>query len=126
VLKAMGAALAMVLLIGTTTVNPSFDLNAALLSRMKVFTLRNLEVEHIEQILRSALADAERGLGAKPLAIPPELLHKIALFSTGDARRGLNILEQLAVCLEERAPSGEPLVPADRDLDEVLQQKAVS
>ena len=114
-----------VLLIGTTTVNPSFDLNAALLSRMKVFTLRNLEVDDIERILGRALADAERGLGGKSLAVPPEMLHKIALFATGDARRGLNILEHLAVFLEERAPGAGTLVPTDRDLEEVLQQKTL-
>jgi putative ATPase len=114
-----------VLLIGTTTVNPSFDLNAALLSRMKVFTLRCLEVAAIERILRAALADAERGLGGLPLDVPPELLHKIALFASGDARRGLNLLEQLAVYLEGRTPPGERLVPTHLDLTEVLQQKTL-
>jgi len=109
-----------VLLIGTTTVNPSFDLNAALMSRVKVLTLRSLDVADIESILAEALADPDRGLGRLGLRIPPELLHKIAVFSSGDARRGLNLLEQLADYAEQRG-----VTPADEELREVLQQKVL-
>jgi len=109
-----------VLLIGTTTVNPSFDLNAALMSRVKVLTLRSLDVADIESILAEALADPDRGLGRLDLRVPPELLHKIAVFSSGDARRGLNLLEQLADYAEERG-----VAPTDEELREVLHQKVL-
>lgn len=109
-----------VLLIGTTTVNPSFDLNAALMSRVKVLTLRSLDVADIESILAEALADPDRGLGRLGLQVPPELLHKIAVFSSGDARRGLNLLEQLADYAEQRG-----VAPTDEELREVLHQKVL-
>ncbi len=114
-----------VLLIGTTTVNPSFDLNAALMSRVKVLTLRPLDPDDIESILAEALADPDRGLARLDLRVPPELLHKIAVFSSGDARRGLNLLEQLADYAEQRSADGRRTAPTDDELREVLHQKVL-
>jgi len=114
-----------IILVGATTVNPSFDLNAALLSRLKVFTLRALEVPDVEEILRHALADAERGLGGRNLVLSPALLHRIALYASGDARRALNLLEQLDAYLAERSGPEGPREADERDLVEVLQQKVL-
>ena len=69
-----------IILIGTTTVNPSFDLNAALLSRLKVFTLRSLEDSHIRQIISRALTDKENGLGQLGMELTSAQIQKIALF----------------------------------------------
>jgi putative ATPase len=80
-------------LIGATTENPSFEVNAALLSRSKVFVLHGLSVEEIAGILRRALADAERGLGAEAVSIDEESVNAIAVYANGDARSALNLLE---------------------------------
>jgi len=82
-----------IVLIGATTENPSFEVNAALLSRSKVFVLHGLTVEEIAGILRRALADAERGLGGEAVSIDDESLGAIALYANGDARAALNLLE---------------------------------
>ena len=80
-------------LIGATTENPSFEVNAALLSRCRVYTLRALETEDVLALLRRALRDTERGLGAMPLDVDGDALQTIASFSSGDARNALNSLE---------------------------------
>jgi putative ATPase len=80
-------------LIGATTENPSFEVNAALLSRSKVFVLQPLTMEAIEQILQRALTDRERGLGAMDINISDEAIAAIARFANGDARAALNLLE---------------------------------
>jgi putative ATPase len=82
-----------IVLIGATTENPSFEVNAALLSRSKVFVLHGLSAGEVEQILRRALADPERGLGAEPLSIDDDAVHAIAMYANGDARSALNLLE---------------------------------
>jgi len=80
-------------LVGATTENPSFELNGALLSRLRVFVLRSLDEAAILGLLRRALADGERGLGAAPDAIPGHWLERIAESADGDARRALILLE---------------------------------
>jgi len=82
-----------IVLIGATTENPSFEVNAALLSRSKVFVLQPLGIEEIQSILRRALADRERGLGATALNVSGEAIAAIARFANGDARAALNLLE---------------------------------
>jgi putative ATPase len=82
-----------IVLIGATTENPSFEVNAALLSRSKVFVLRALTPAEVEVVLRHALADGERGLGSMDLRVTDEALAAIARFSNGDARTALNLLE---------------------------------
>jgi putative ATPase len=79
--------------IGATTENPSFEVNAALLSRSKVFVLHGLTVEEVASIMRRALTDTERGLGNEPVSIDEDALNAIALYSNGDARSALNLLE---------------------------------
>src|SRR5213596_1155243 len=68
-----------IVLIGATTENPSFEVNAALLSRSKVFVLRGLNADEVTAILNRALKDAERGLGSQPVAIDGETTRAIAL-----------------------------------------------
>ena len=82
-----------IVLIGATTENPSFEVNAALLSRSKVYTLRGLKEDEIVAILDRALHDKERGLGNEPIAVADGVLQAIARFSNGDARVALNLLE---------------------------------
>lgn len=85
-----------IVLIGSTTENPSFELRGALLSRCRVFVLEPLKPEHLEMILQRALADSERGLGGAKLTADPEALRFLAEVSDGDARRALQGLEGAA------------------------------
>jgi putative ATPase len=82
-----------IVLIGATTENPSFEVNAALLSRSKVFVLRALSVDEVRGILDRALADPVNGLGGQPLHVDPDALKAMALTTNGDARAALNLLE---------------------------------
>jgi putative ATPase len=92
-----------IVLIGATTENPSFEVNAALLSRSKVFVLQLLTPGVVEGILRRALADRERGLGALAVDVSDEAIAAIARFANGDARTALNLLE-LAVTVAPMDP----------------------
>ncbi len=83
-------------LIGATTENPSFEINAALLSRCRVYTLRGIDEHDILALLKRALADGERGLGALGLDADAEALEAIAAYASGDARSSLNALEVAA------------------------------
>jgi putative ATPase len=85
-----------IVLIGATTENPSFEVNSALLSRSKVYVLKPLAIEDIAAILRRALADRERGLGALEIAADEDALTGIAKYANGDARIALNMLELAA------------------------------
>jgi len=98
-----------IVLIGATTENPSFEVNAALLSRSKVFVLRGLTTGEIAAILTRALADPVRGLGSDPVGIDDEAIAALALYANGDARSALNLLE-LSV-------AAAPLVHGVRRLD---------
>jgi len=80
-------------LIGATTENPSFEVNSALLSRSRVYTLNPLTEEQIVELLGRALTDVERGLGGLQLTAEPEALARIAAYSSGDARSAYNVLE---------------------------------
>jgi putative ATPase len=82
-----------IVLIGATTENPSFEVNAALLSRSKVFVLRGLTAAEVIVILRRALEDSDRGLGRLHVDVPDEALAAIAQYANGDARAALNLLE---------------------------------
>ena len=105
-------------LFGATTENPSFELNNALLSRLRVYVLRSLDVDDVVELIRKTLADSENGLGEKNIQIDDELIRLMAKAADGDARRCLNIL-QLAVDL---SPSGQHGLEITASvLDEVLQ-----
>jgi putative ATPase len=88
-----------VTLIGATTENPSFELNGALLSRARVVVLEPLAVDEMESLLRRALADRERGLGASDVQAAEGALAWLAREADGDARRALNVLEAAAAHL---------------------------
>jgi putative ATPase len=101
-----------VILVGATTENPSFELNAALLSRLRVFVLKPLSADDLRTLVTRALADAERGLGGA--ALPASWIDHIARFADGDARRAL-ILAETAV----------ELVRAEGQADEAALEKLV-
>ncbi len=82
-----------VVLVGATTQNPFFALNSALVSRSRIFQFEPLSADDIKRVLRSALADAERGLGREQVAIDDDALDFLAEVSDGDARRALGALE---------------------------------
>src|SRR5271155_1633920 len=80
-------------LIGATTENPSFEVNAALLSRCRVFTLLPLTPEQVKELLERALLDTIRGLGKMEVEAADEAINSISLYSNGDARAAYNVLE---------------------------------
>ncbi|MEI7194703.1 replication-associated recombination protein A [Pectobacterium versatile] len=82
--------------IGATTENPSFELNSALLSRARVYLLKTLTAEDIEQVLQQAMSDSERGYGGQNIVLPAETARMLAELVNGDARRALNSLEMMA------------------------------
>ncbi|MBR3866266.1 MAG: replication-associated recombination protein A [Butyricicoccus sp.] len=90
-----------IILIGATTENPSFEVNAALLSRCKVFVLHALTADDLCTLLRAALSDP-RGFGGQEIEIPDELLTLIANFANGDARTALNTLEMAVLNGEQQ------------------------
>ena len=83
-------------LIGATTENPSFEIISALLSRSRVYVLKPLSEVQIVELLKRALTDEERGLGAMKLRASDDVLKKIAAYSSGDARSAYNVLEVAA------------------------------
>jgi putative ATPase len=85
-----------IVLIGATTENPSFELNAALLSRVTVYVLQPLADDAIRALLLRALADAERGLGALRVTADDAALAELALLAGGDARAALSLIELAA------------------------------
>jgi len=96
--------------VGATTENPSFEVISALLSRARVYVLRPLSSDDLTALLRTALADNERGLGEQRLEAQPAALDTIAQAADGDARRALNMLELAAGLLE--AAGARVLTPA--------------
>ncbi len=84
------------LFIGATTENPSFELNAALLSRARVYLLKSLTAAELRGLLERALGDAERGLGTSGICAEADALALLADAADGDARRALNLLEVAA------------------------------
>ena len=106
-----------IVLIGATTENPSFEVNAALLSRSKVFVLKLLTEDAIVTILKTALKDPERGLGKQQPEADEDALRAIARFANGDARSALNLL-QLTVSSANN-PTGRP------KLDKALLEKTL-
>ena len=86
-----------ILLIGATTENPSFEINSALLSRLRVFVLKALDSNAMQTIIHRALQDPERGLGALRVELDEEAESLIISLAVGDARTALNILEVAAV-----------------------------
>ncbi|OCG04827.1 replication-associated recombination protein A [Gilliamella apis] len=95
--------------IGATTENPSFELNSALLSRARVYLLKSLTNNDIEQILQQAMDDTDRGYGNLNITLPEQTKQQIAEFVGGDARRALNTLELLVDMSDGQALTPELL-----------------
>jgi len=110
-----------ILLIGATTENPSFEVIAPLLSRMKVYVLRPLSQEQIVALLRKAIEDPVRGLGKERVEASDEILDRIAVLANGDARAAYNTLEALVLGTEPGADGRRIL--SDARLEDVLQKK---
>ncbi len=94
-------------LIGATTHNPGFYVNPPLLSRSHLFRLEPLKAEAVAGVLRRALTDVDRGLGARGHTATDKLLNDLALLCDGDLRRALNALEVIALSLPEKTAIGE-------------------
>jgi putative ATPase len=111
-------------LIGATTENPSFEVIGALLSRCRVYVLKQLTEEQIVTLLHRALEDRERGLGALNLTADEEALILLAGYSSGDCRNAYNALEVAAQLAAERAGNKHGRI--DRALaEEALQQRVL-
>ena len=113
-----------IILIGATTENPYFEVNSALLSRSKIFHLEPLSTEEIAGLIRIAVSDAERGMGAYGAVITDEAVSFIAEMAGGDARAALNAVE-LGVMTTE--PDEEGKIVIDLDVaQECIQRKVVN
>ena len=112
-----------IVLIGATTENPSFEVNAALLSRAKVYMLSALSTDEVQTLLRRALADAKRGLGNQHVEVSDDLLRQIAVFANGDARAAYNTLET-AVAAAPRDPAGHAVL-TEALIEDAIQRKVL-
>lgn len=112
-----------VVLIGATTENPSFEVNSALLSRSRVFTLRALTETEVEAIVRRALADSERGLGGFNVRLQADALRHLVSMANGDARIALNALE-LAANATQPDDDGVRNVSLE-DIEDAMQHRAL-
>ncbi|WP_341217356.1 replication-associated recombination protein A [Neptunomonas phycophila] len=97
------------LFIGATTENPSFELNNALLSRARVYLLKNLTTEETQAVINQALKDEAQGLGQRQLTFEEGALAQLALAADGDARRALNLLEIAADFAEKQEDGSEAI-----------------
>lgn len=112
-----------VTLIGATTENPSFEVNAPLLSRTRVYKLEPLSDDEIMTLVERSLEDAVRGLGKQRVAVQAEALAYLVRMANGDARVALNALE-LAVTLAKPDGAGHRLV-AEHDIAQALQRRVL-
>ena len=113
----------LIILVGATTQNPSFEIIHPLLSRTRVMTLRPLEKEDLKTILLRAIEDKERGLGEMDIKIQPQALEYLADISSGDARVALNNLE-VAVYHTKDDKNG-PIVLELQHIEKALNKKAL-
>jgi putative ATPase len=110
-----------VILIGATTENPSFEVNAPLLSRSRVVVLNSLGDEQIREIALRGLNDRERGMGADELSIADDALDALVNLSNGDARFALNTLEMASVAVDP----GESVITVEM-VQEAAQRRAAA
>jgi putative ATPase len=112
-----------IILIGATTENPSFEINSALLSRVKVFVLNQLTDDEIVRVLAEAARDSTRGLGELNVSISEGQLRRLAVHTGGDARTALNTLELAALSARPDERDGQKgRAITDEDLSEALQR----
>jgi putative ATPase len=112
-------------LIGATTENPSFEIISALLSRSRVYVLKPLTADQVVLLLKRALADEERGLGAMRLHASDEVLQKIAAYSSGDARSAYNVLEVAATLAREHAGKEVGAEVTEEVVQDALQKRVL-
>lgn len=112
-----------IILIGATTENPYFEVNGALLSRSVIFELKSLDKEDIRILLRRAITDEERGMGAYHAVLEPDAEDFLADISNGDARAALTAIE-LGVLTTERSEDGKIHITLDV-AQECIQKRAV-
>ena len=112
-----------VILIGATTENPYFEVNSALVSRSRLFQLKPLTPEDLQQVVQHALRDPQRGYGHWQVQLEPAALEHLVRVANGDARAALNALE-LAVLTT--APDSEGIIPITLTIaEESIQRRAV-
>ena len=127
----------LITLIGATTENPSFEVNAPLLSRCRVVQLGPISPESLETILKRALEDESNGLGKLEVRLAPDALSHLAHIADGDARMALNNLEAAATLVrkeqqellgqetgETQAAELQPPISVE-DLERILEKKAL-
>ena len=112
-----------VTLIGATTENPYFEVNSALLSRCQLYRFEPLGPELVEQVVQTAVADADRGLGGRAVVLGDGALAFLAEVSRGDARVALNAVE---TAWRSRATGGGPVTVTVDDLRDATQKSPVS
>jgi putative ATPase len=112
-----------IVLIGATTENPSFEVNAALLSRTKVYMLSALSTDEVVTLLQRVLQDEKRGLGGEKVVISGELLRQIAVFANGDARSAYNTIEA-AVAAAPRDAEGNATI-TEKLIEDAIQRKVL-
>ncbi len=100
------------ILIGATTENPYFEVNGALISRSIIFELKPIPVEGVKELIRKAVYDSERGMGAYDAVIEEDALDFLADLSGGDARHALNAVE-LGIMTTERSGDGKIHITLD-------------
>ena len=112
-----------VVLIGATTENPYFEVNKALVSRSRVFQLKPLTEDDLRRVAAQALADPERGYGAKIVRLEDDALDHLVGVANGDARSLLNALE---LAVETTSPNDDGVIIITRSVaEESIQQRAV-
>lgn len=111
------------ILIGATTENPYFEVNGALLSRSIIFELKPIPMEAVRALLKKAVYDPDRGMGAYDAVIDEDALDFLADISGGDARHALNAIE-LGIMSTERSDDGKIHITLDV-AQECIQKKAV-
>lgn len=113
-----------VILIGATTENPYFEVNKALISRSSIFQLKPLSKENIEILIKRAVSDVEKGMGAYDATITDEAVSFLADVSEGDARLALNAVE-LGILSTERDDSTGKIVIDIKVAEECIQRRSI-
>lgn len=115
-----------VVLIGATTENPYFEVNAPLISRSRIFRFERLAAPSIRSLLQRALTDSERGLGSQNIQVDDDALDHIVEIAQGDARNALNALETAFQAAPPPAAAGEAVHITLEVAEEAAQQRALS
>jgi putative ATPase len=114
-----------VTLIGATTENPSFEVNAALLSRARVYVMHALTDIEVKAVISHALSNAERGLGNLIIELEPQAENTLAILANGDARAALNMLEMVVSTAPAKGTPAEPIKISQADVENAVQHRAL-